>query len=94
MQEVLLQFLEWEKGTSTVHPDFRLWITTEVHDAFPISLLQICIKFTNEAPSGIVMASIYFSKRVATCNNILYTTLQPSVNQVPVTLNYVMLVYS
>lgn len=61
MQEVLLQFLEWEKGTSTVHPDFRLWITTEVHDAFPISLLQICIKFTNEAPSGIVMSLIYFS---------------------------------
>lgn len=52
MQEVLMQFLEWEKGNGTVHPDFRLWITTEVHDSFPISLLQICIKFTNEAPSG------------------------------------------
>lgn len=53
MQEVLLQFTEWEKGNGTYHPDFRLWITTEVHESFPISLLQICIKFTNEAPSGI-----------------------------------------
>ncbi|KAG5882158.1 Dynein heavy chain 5, partial [Gonioctena quinquepunctata] len=53
MNEVLNQFLELEKGTGGVHPDFRLWITTEVHAQFPISLLQICIKFTNEAPSGV-----------------------------------------
>ncbi|KAJ8938536.1 hypothetical protein NQ318_016906 [Aromia moschata] len=53
MVEVLGQFLELEKGTGYVHPDYRLWITTEVHPQFPISLLQICIKFTNEAPQGI-----------------------------------------
>ncbi|KAJ8919734.1 hypothetical protein NQ315_006262 [Exocentrus adspersus] len=53
MQEVLAQFMDLEKGIGSVHPDFRLWITTEVHPEFPISLLQICIKFTNEAPSGI-----------------------------------------
>nr|XP_023019976.1 dynein heavy chain 8, axonemal [Leptinotarsa decemlineata] len=53
MNEVLGQFLELEKGIGSVHPDFRLWITTEVTHQFPISLLQICIKFTNEAPSGI-----------------------------------------
>ncbi|XP_030752815.1 dynein heavy chain 8, axonemal [Sitophilus oryzae] len=53
MQEVLLQFLDLEKGIGSVHPNFRLWITTEEHEKFPISLLQICIKFTNEAPSGI-----------------------------------------
>lgn len=52
MQEVLAQFLELERGFGTVHPDFRLWMTTEVHDDFPISLLQLCIKFTNEPPSG------------------------------------------
>lgn len=52
MQEVLLLFLDLEKGIGTFHPDFRLWITTEVNPAFPISLLQMCIKFTNEAPSG------------------------------------------
>ncbi|KAL1516507.1 hypothetical protein ABEB36_000416 [Hypothenemus hampei] len=53
MNEILLQFLDLEKGIDSVHPDFRLWITTDVHPKFPISLLQICIKFTNEAPSGI-----------------------------------------
>lgn len=51
MHEVLLLFLELEK-TGNVHPNFRLWITTEVHDDFPISLLQISIKFTAAPPSG------------------------------------------
>lgn len=53
MQELLLMFIEPEK-VATWHDDFRLWFTTEVHNSFPISLLQICIKFTNEPPSGIV----------------------------------------
>uniref|UniRef100_A0A3B4BEF3 Dynein, axonemal, heavy chain 5 n=1 Tax=Periophthalmus magnuspinnatus TaxID=409849 RepID=A0A3B4BEF3_9GOBI len=35
-----------------LHPGFRVWITTDVHDKFPITFLQSSIKFTNEPPLG------------------------------------------
>lgn len=39
-------------STIVVDPNFRLWITCEPHPSFPISLLQVGIKVTQEAPQG------------------------------------------
>ncbi len=35
------------------HDRFRLWLTTESHDAFPTILLQQAVKLTYEAPPGL-----------------------------------------
>jgi dynein heavy chain len=39
--------------TSDIDPEFRLWITCEVNNKFPIGLLQMSIKVTMEPPTGL-----------------------------------------
>ncbi|KAJ3025524.1 UNVERIFIED_CONTAM: Cytoplasmic dynein 2 heavy chain 1 [Siphonaria sp. JEL0065] len=45
--------LEKELGSLTFHPKFRLWLTSEAHAKFPVSLLQNSLKITSEAPPGV-----------------------------------------
>ena len=54
---LMLSFLrELEKefeNFSKPHPDFRLWLTTEPVEAFPISVLQRSLKVVTEPPNGL-----------------------------------------
>lgn len=42
-----------DQGTNGPHASFRLWLTSEAHDNFPLILLQQCLKITIESPPGI-----------------------------------------
>ena len=53
MMSTLLQVEAVLSKLEGCHESFRLWITAEPHPAFPIGLLQMGIKITNEAPVGI-----------------------------------------
>lgn len=48
-----MQVEQYLAKAENINEDFRLWITAEPHEAFPIGLLQMGIKITNEAPVGI-----------------------------------------
>ncbi|XP_071074543.1 dynein axonemal heavy chain 8 [Dasypus novemcinctus] len=51
--EFMEELLETLINTEASDDSFRVWITTEPHDRFPITLLQTSLKFTNEPPQGV-----------------------------------------
>uniref|UniRef100_A0AAX7SLG8 AAA+ ATPase domain-containing protein n=1 Tax=Astatotilapia calliptera TaxID=8154 RepID=A0AAX7SLG8_ASTCA len=51
--EFMDELLETITAADTMHNTFRVWITTEPHNRFSITLLQSSIKFTNDPPQGI-----------------------------------------
>ncbi|XP_015771206.1 PREDICTED: LOW QUALITY PROTEIN: dynein heavy chain 5, axonemal-like [Acropora digitifera] len=51
--EFMDELMDTVMEAENVHESFRLWMTTEEHVQFPIGLLQMSIKFTNEPPQGL-----------------------------------------
>ncbi|XP_045906997.1 dynein axonemal heavy chain 8-like isoform X1 [Micropterus dolomieu] len=51
--EFMDELLETITTAETMHDTFRVWITTEPHNQFSITLLQSSIKFTNDPPQGV-----------------------------------------
>nr|XP_046263890.1 dynein axonemal heavy chain 8-like isoform X2 [Scatophagus argus] len=51
--EFMDELLETITAAETTHESFRVWITTEPHSQFSITLLQSSIKFTNDPPQGL-----------------------------------------
>ncbi|XP_069055280.1 dynein axonemal heavy chain 8 isoform X2 [Lepisosteus oculatus] len=51
--EFMDELLETITTVESMNEGFRVWITTEAHERFSITLLQSSIKFTNEPPQGV-----------------------------------------
>lgn len=52
------KLIEDMQREDTIHPEFRLWLSSAPHPDFPISILQTSIKMTTEPPK--VILNVYF----------------------------------
>ncbi|XP_062558011.1 dynein axonemal heavy chain 10 isoform X2 [Armigeres subalbatus] len=61
------------------HPDFRLWITTEPTDSFPIGILQKSLKVVTEPPNGLKMnlRATFFKLRQQTLDACTHPAFKP-----------------
>lgn len=51
--ESIIENLSDNKGSSGMHHEFRIWLTSLTTPDFPVSILQRAIKMTDEPPKGI-----------------------------------------
>ncbi|XP_072908128.1 dynein axonemal heavy chain 10 [Hemitrygon akajei] len=74
---------ELEKALELIHkphPDFRLWLTTDPIQDFPIGILQNSLKVVTEPPNGLKlnMRATYFKishEALTTCTHFAYKSL-------------------
>eukprot|EP00659_Diplonema_papillatum_P004074 gene4074-6331_t len=51
--ERIMEDLAQKASAGQVHPNFRLWLTSNPSTAFPVSVLQMGLKLTREPPKGL-----------------------------------------
>ncbi|KAL0235821.1 hypothetical protein GEMRC1_002403 [Eukaryota sp. GEM-RC1] len=76
-----LEKLIFALPSKTPHPNFRLWLTSDPHPKFPISILQLSVKLTTEPPRGLrqnllrVFSSYPASHFTRSKNSVVYRRL-------------------
>jgi len=57
------QYSDTHKGAPDLHPNFRLFLTTEPVHSFPVSILQQSFKITDEPPAGLKAGMMQLASR-------------------------------
>ncbi|KAJ6635868.1 Dynein axonemal heavy chain 10 [Pseudolycoriella hygida] len=82
---LLVKFMKdleiWLEKIEKVHPDFRLWITTDPTPTFPIGILQRSLKIVLEPPNGLKLnlRSTFFKLRDQSLDDSEHPNYKPLV---------------